>query len=198
MPSSAVREKPARARQTAVVEAFVRSAEGVEAWVKNRANVRSQVDVAALRGTIERVSRLIDRLRKLVATDVTGTRHAERDEAGVHLRSLIEAGDLLPSALFAQKLGVTRQALSKAIVAQRLFYIELSGERYFPAFFLDFAYERRHLEQVSKCLGELPGATKLQFFRNKKASLGGQTPLQALAKGKFFAVRTAAQGFAER
>ena len=67
-----------------------------------------------------------------------------------------------------------------------------------PDFFLDSRYERRQLEQVSKALGELPGASKLQFFTTRKASLMEQTPLDALARGQFSRVRTAAQGFAER
>lgn len=125
-------------------------------------------------------------------------RSQRRDTARVAMKQLVRQGALIPSAEFAASLGVTRQALSKAIAAGRLFYVEIGGDRYFPTFFADLTYDRHQLEQVSKCLGELAGASKLQFFTTKKASLGGLTPLQALAKGKYSVVLNAAAGFAER
>jgi hypothetical protein len=123
---------------------------------------------------------------------------SRRDTAIAHMKLLISQGELIPSARFVESLGLTRQALSKAVSAQRLFYIEMGGERYYPAFFLEATLDRHQLEQISKALGELPGASKLQFFRGKKASLDGLTPLDALAKGKFSLVRDVAIGFTER
>ncbi len=82
--------------------------------------------------------------------------------------------------------------------AHRVFYVEVAGQRVYPDFYLDTRLERRQLERVSKALGELPGASKLQFFLTKKSLLEGRTPLEALARGKFSRVLTAAQRFAER
>lgn len=133
-----------------------------------------------------------------VLTHPSGTPAQRRTAAQREVEALIARGELLASADFALALGTSRQALSKAVAAQRVFFLEHAGGRYFPAFFLDPKYQRSHLEQVSKCLGELPGASKLQFFQSKKASLGGLSPLEALAKGKLTLVKKTATAFAER
>ncbi|MBI3154368.1 MAG: hypothetical protein HYZ20_03070 [Burkholderiales bacterium] len=145
---------------------------------------------------------LASKLEEIRARLATGDRRlvsqVERDRAGKFLSRLVSDGVLVEPAGFAEALHITRQALSKALSAQRVFYVEVGGQRYYPSFFADPRYERRQLESVSKALGELPGASKLQFFLTKKASLEGLTPLDALAQGRYSRVRTAAQGFAER
>lgn len=75
--------------------------------------------------------------------------------------------------------------------------LEYKAQRYFPTFYADPAYDRRHLEEVTKILGDLPGGSKLQFFLTRKGSLGGVTPLQALADGRFCKVKDIAAAFAE-
>lgn len=91
----------------------------------------------------------------------------------------------------------SRQAVSKAAGSHRIFYLDYKAERYFPAFYADPAYDRKHLEAVTKVLGDLPGGSKLQFFLTRKGSLGGQTPLQALAAGRVAKVKDIAAAFAE-
>ncbi|WP_157272284.1 MarR family transcriptional regulator [Azohydromonas aeria] len=115
-----------------------------------------------------------------------------------HFAALVEHGELLTPTELAARLGWTRQALSRALSARRVFYVELEGRRCYPAFFADPTYERRQLETVSRALGDLPGATKLRFMTSAKGSLGGLTPLQALAQGQVGEVLRTAQGFAER
>ena len=114
------------------------------------------------------------------------------------LQALVKKSALLPSVQFAARMSFSKQALSKALTAHRLFYLEVTGTRYFPAFFADHRYERRQLERVSRALGELPGSAKWQFFVRPKGSLGGLAPLDALAKGQYSAVRNAAESFAQR
>ena len=111
---------------------------------------------------------------------------------------MIRAGQLLTSPQFCESMGWTKQALSKALAAHRVFFVTSGNERYYPAFYASTEYDRRHLESVSKILGDLPGSAKLQFFCNERVSLNGQSPLHALMNGKFPAVKTAAMGFAER
>ena len=113
------------------------------------------------------------------------------------LDSMVERGELLASAQFAVALGWTRQALSKALAANRVFYVDFKGDRYFPAFFADPAYQRSQLEAASKALGDLPGGAKLQFFLNRRGSLSGETPLAALAQGKLQKVKALAEDFSE-
>ncbi|MBT2336448.1 hypothetical protein J7E49_21360 [Variovorax paradoxus] len=111
---------------------------------------------------------------------------------------MINSGLLRDSRAFQELMGwSTRQALSKAVQSNRVFYLTHKSERYFPAFYGDSAYERSHLEAVSKILGDLPGGSKLQFFLTPKRSLDGQTPLQGLAAGRFAKVKDLASAFAE-
>jgi hypothetical protein len=70
---------------------------------------------------------------------------------------MVRKGELLESAAFAARLGWTRQALSKALSAHRVFFIEHRGTRYYPAFYADKRYERRYLEAITRLLGDLPG-----------------------------------------
>jgi hypothetical protein len=113
------------------------------------------------------------------------------------LQSMIAKGELLDPVAFAERLGWTRQALSKALASNRVFFVEHGRTRYYPAFYSDPRYERRQLEAVTKLLGDLPGGGKLQFFLNPRGSLSRATPLQALARGQLTAVKAAAEGFAQ-
>jgi hypothetical protein len=121
-----------------------------------------------------------------------------RQNAVQAMRKLVLEGILVAPAAFVAMLNVSRQALSKALKAHRVFFVEVDGERYFPAFFADARLERRQVEQVSQALGELPGSSKLQFFLNPKASMEGLTPIESLAADGYSRVKIAAQGFAER
>ena len=53
--------------------------------------------------------------------------------------------------------GIGRQAMSKAVTASRLFYVELGARRGDPAFYADASLQRRQVEAVSKLLGKLSG-----------------------------------------
>jgi hypothetical protein len=121
------------------------------------------------------------------------TMAALREQANQGLRKLIKEGLLMDRSDFQAERAITRQALSKAQQERRLFHVEVDGERYFPSFFLDSSYDRTKLEAVSKVLGDLPGATKLHFFLQQRASLAGSTPLEAIASGNYQQVLSAAE-----
>lgn len=119
-----------------------------------------------------------------------------RRQAEEGLEEDIKAGRLLAPADMINRLKISKQALSAAVKSQRMFALSgPSGENYYPAFFCELTYERRSLERVSKALGSLPGGSKWQFFTTSKTSLGGQTPLAALKKGKLDDVLAAAEAF---
>jgi hypothetical protein len=110
----------------------------------------------------------------------------------------IAAGRLLGSADMRERLGISRQALSAAVRAQRLFVLSgPSGDFLYPAFFADSRHDRAVLEKVSRALGSLPGGAKWEFFTTPRLSLGRKTPLQALAKGQVEDVLAAAAAFAD-
>ena len=128
---------------------------------------------------------------------------ARQDDARAALvldttEAMIDKGQLLTPVEFQKLMGwATRQAVWKAAESNRVFYLTYKAERYFPAFYGDPSYDRKHLEAVTKVLGDLPGGSKLQFFLTRKGSLGGDTPLQALAAGRVAKVKDVAAAFAE-
>lgn len=105
---------------------------------------------------------------------------------------------LISMTEFCEEAGLSPEALDKALSGNQLFAVQLNGEVCLPDFFLDERYCRQQLESVCKVLGNLLGGSKLQFFTTPKGSLGGRTPLDALAAGDVALVRRAAQGFVER
>lgn len=111
----------------------------------------------------------------------------------------LAAGLLLTAADFQRALGITRQAISKAVNTWRMFYLDgPSGRQLYPAFFADASLDRRAIESVSEALGEMPGPSKWQFFTTPRASLGGKTPLEAMTQGGLAKVLLAAAAFRER
>lgn len=129
-----------------------------------------------------------------VARFMAGLEQQERRQRDRDLAS----GKLIPGAALREKLQVTPQALSAALKARRLFALSgPSGEYAYPAFFADPRHDRQTLEKVSKTLGSLPGAAKWDFFTAPRLSLGGKSPLDALAKGKVDAVMAAALAYAD-
>lgn len=111
--------------------------------------------------------------------------------------ALVSERKLLPAAEVCRDLGITRQALSNAVAAGRIFAVDIGARRYYPAFYVHKDFDRRALETVSQLLGSLPGWSKWQFFTTPKVSLRKLTPLQALSRGKLDLVERAAKAFAE-
>src|SRR5215469_3404929 len=68
----------------------------------------------------------------------------------------------------------------------------------YPPFYLAEDIDWKTPGKVTKCLRDLPGWTKWQFFTTPKASPGNITPLQPLARGHVERLESAASAFAER
>lgn len=111
---------------------------------------------------------------------------------------LIAKKELLPSGEFTEALGITRQALNKAVQAGRMFALESGGENFYPAFLIDPALERRRVERVVKTLDTLSSWEKWLFFTSPKTSLGRRTPIEAMKRGEYERVLRAAAAQAER
>lgn len=113
--------------------------------------------------------------------------------------ALIEAGELIASPELQKRLGITRQSLSEAVQAGRMFFINgPKGRNYYPAFYVDPSYDRRMIERTSQQLGTLPGAAKYRFFTSASFALEGLTPLQALEQGRLNDVLGVASAYADR
>ncbi|MGA7181234.1 MAG: hypothetical protein WBX11_16830 [Thiobacillaceae bacterium] len=139
------------------------------------------------------------RIAAMLATQDSADMLTRAKEQATKARTKVVAeGAVISSGDIAKALGVSRQALSKAVQDRRLFFVEVGGDHYYPAFYADPEFERRQLGNVCKALGDLSGWQKWQFFTTAKASLGRLTPLEALRKGRYEPVLKAAAGFAER
>ena len=149
---------------------------------------------AALVKEVGDLERSMQQIRQQLERAIANSK-AANDAPDDNLQAMIAKGELLHPAVFTERIGWTRQALSKALAANRVFFVEHAATRYYPAFYTDPRYERRQLEAVTRLLGDLPGGAKLQFFLNPRGSLGKATPLQALARGRLAAVKAAAEGF---
>jgi hypothetical protein len=186
------------------VEALVRSVPQVEKLPRKRlleqlsASSNPAAETHALLRHLGTLTRKFEQIR-LTLQDKEVQRLADdaAHKSTAHHEAMVREGALLEPGEFTSRLNWTRQALSKALTSQRVFFVEVHGSRYFPAFFTESRYERRHLETVSKALGTLPGATKLWFMASPKGSLAGLTPLQVLARGKVAEAVRAAEGFAQ-
>lgn len=114
---------------------------------------------------------------------------------GPRLHELAAAGLLVDESEFKSRLHWNARALETALAANRVFTLEHEGHRYFLAQFTDAtAYRRRQLESITRILATLSAGGKWLFFTGPKGSLGGRTPLEALSKGEFAAVKRAAEG----
>jgi hypothetical protein len=112
-------------------------------------------------------------------------------------RHLVQSGELLDSTQLRESLQITKQAVSAATSANRLFTVEVDGQAYYPAFFADGNVDRSVVERVSRMLGKLPGWTKWDFFVSPRGSLGDLSALEALGKGKVDLVEKIARAFHE-
>jgi dTDP-4-amino-4,6-dideoxygalactose transaminase len=132
----------------------------VEGGIKSRAR---EISPSALAAELGSLGENIVRIRERLAAGQDGPliSRAEREKADSVMAKMVREGALVDSTAFVERLKVSRQALSKALKAHRVFYVEVSAQRFYPDFFLDKRYERRQVELVSKALGELPGASKL-------------------------------------
>lgn len=120
-------------------------------------------------------------------------------QAMARRRALHEQGLLLTSAQICNLLGITRQALSRAVGARRMFAVDgPGGAQWYPAFYGGSTANRRDIEKVSGVLGDLPGDAKWQFFTTPKHSLGGRTPVEALEGGALESVLRSAAEVRER
>jgi len=125
------------------------------------------------------------------------------DTIQVNFDTALARGLLLRHAQVLSSSNLSHEKLDKAVLASRLFYVEVAGVRAYPAFYFGTRYDRAQLFAVTKTLGYLSGGSKWQFFMTPKGSLARsdstpRTPLQALEDGDIELVKRAALGFVQR
>lgn len=121
-----------------------------------------------------------------------------RIDAAHNLAERIKRGEFIPFRQLQAAWPVEHAAINETVATGRLFsVIGPSNENYYPAFYNDPSLDREALEKVSKALGSLPAVIKYHFFTARFFSLG-ETPLEALRKGRVEQVLAIAANYAER
>jgi hypothetical protein len=183
-------------------DVFEMSDADVGRLIKQKARALKRV-VADLRAKGTRGRPLTELVSLELPVESSGPEHAEPRKGDFEVRgrayrqSLVAQKKLLSSGDMQEALAVTRQALSAAIKASRMFTVEVDGQTYYPAFFADGNVDRAVLEKISRMLGTMPGWMKWDFFTASRGSLGDVSPLDALRKGKVSEVERIAQAEVE-
>jgi hypothetical protein len=109
------------------------------------------------------------RAARLSMSQLGKATRANLDAQASRFNELLSKGEILQTADFMNRRGMSRQALSKAVLANRVFFLKSGPVTAYPAFFVDDRYNRKQLEQVSKQLADLPGGSKWVSSRHRKA-----------------------------
>ncbi|MBU9576676.1 hypothetical protein [Burkholderia multivorans] len=112
--------------------------------------------------------------------------------------SVVLQGKLLRGSDFCRLLGITEDRLRKRVASGRIFSVEFEAEPYYPAFLLSDLLDHKDFAKVVQRLGDSTGWSKWKFFTTPAESLGGLTPLWALARKRVKPVLKAAENFAQR
>lgn len=144
--------------------------------------------IAALRPS---VSSLLEVVRRYSATQGTAPSELPALQAEVARRAtaaeaevLSKAGPLLSSETLARRLGLTRQAVNERKKSGQLLAVSLSGRRgdFFPEFQLDGGAVRPWIPALLK--NATAGWEALAFLTARRASLGGESHLERLRRGR--------------
>lgn len=108
-------------------------------------------------------------------------RAAMRGEA--RLVSWTQDGTLVEGSKIEQAWGVKRQTVDAARRRGELFSVWVKGMHWYPGEALKL--ERAALAKINGALGDTEPSSKLLFLLRKHGALGGQTPADAVAGGKF-------------
>lgn len=112
-------------------------------------------------------------------------------------RGLIANKDIVPPSVIQEALGRDWPAFEKAARNGHVLILEVDGQHYIPAFYLDNSIDHLHLEAVVKSLRRVDPGLKWQFFTTPKLTLNRATPIEALRRGELKAVLDAAGSFVE-
>ncbi|WP_038792499.1 hypothetical protein [Burkholderia pseudomallei] len=112
--------------------------------------------------------------------------------------SVVLQGKLLRGSGFCRLLGITEDRLRKRVASGQIFSVEFEAEPYYPVFLLSDLLDHKDFAKVVRRLGDSTGWSKWKFFTTPAESLGGLTPLWALARKQVKRVLKAAENFAQR
>ena len=108
-------------------------------------------------------------------------RAAMRGEA--RLVNWTQDGTLLEGSKVEAAWGVKRQTVDAARRRGEIFSVWVKGMHWYPSEALKL--ERPALAKINGALGDIDPSSKLLFLLRKHGALGGRTPADAVAEGKF-------------
>lgn len=116
-------------------------------------------------------------------------------QAAEDLVCRIESKELLSADELRSALGISQAEINDTVEDNRLFTIDgPDGQPYYPAFYADGDMDRVAFGLVAQALCDLPSGANYHFFISKRTNLG-ETPLEALRRGRVAEVLQAASGF---
>jgi hypothetical protein len=92
-------------------------------------------------------------------------------------------GTLVPGSKVEVAWGVKRQTVDAARERGEIFSIWVKGKHWYPSEALKL--ERSVLAVINRALGDVDPSSKLLFLLHQHGALGGHTPADAVADGKF-------------
>ncbi len=99
------------------------------------------------------------------------------------LVSWTQDGTLAPGSKVEAAWGVKRQTIDAARERGEIFSVWVKGKHWYPGEALKL--ERGALAAINRALGDIDPSSKLLFLLQKHGALGGHTPADAVADGKF-------------
>lgn len=97
---------------------------------------------------------------------------ALRAQARANMRKLADDGTLIGSAQFIEERAFTKQALSKAEAAHRVFFLDVDGERYFPAFFCGPSLRCQEDREGEQGPWDIAGVVKIAVLLDRQRITG--------------------------
>ncbi|MGF6837899.1 hypothetical protein QF001_001766 [Paraburkholderia youngii] len=123
---------------------------------------------------------------RLGYTRTSSLRGIER-RASRNRRKLVRKGALLLPVEFCRQKGISREELARRERSGDVFGVEIEGQTYYPAVLADKSLEQQRLVKLLRHLGpRVPPMARYLLLVNRRSSLGGKTPLQALRRGRRF------------
>jgi sarcosine oxidase delta subunit len=157
-----------------------------------------QAEAKSLLRHINGLTRRFEQIRQTLQDEqVDRVASAAQHRGTQHLQQMVDQQALLEPTEFAQRLDWTRQALSKALGARRVFFVDLRGARYYPAFFDGRQVRTQAPRSGVEGSGRSSRNGQTAVHVDAQGSLAKLTPLEALAEGKVDAVTAAAEAFAQ-
>jgi len=109
---------------------------------------------------------------------------------------LVANGELVRGSVISAFLGGPQELLF-ALSRWRVFWLEVDGERFFPAFLLDPELDLGQLAKVMRKLKTVEPWATYAFLTTPRSSIGDVTPIEALKRRMFTQVKECAEGFAQ-